>query len=120
MKNFDKILIDIYKNKFSDNLGVLCSNVLDENNGNNFPTHFEGDVIVSKETLEKMYNFKHYKGDPRKFLDKMEKVNIPKFSWRDLKRGYIGGYYQVAFSHLFTLSGIEHKDYLDTEINGEK
>ena len=30
---------------------------------------------------------------------------------------YLGGYYQVSFSHLFTLINIKHEDYLDEIYN---
>ena len=124
MDNFDSIFIDIYKKKFPDNIGVLCSVVEGTKNYNiknkKVPIHFEGCVFVSKETLEKLYNDKKWENDPRKWLDLIDKSVDSGFDWDHQKRGYIGGYYQVSFSHLFTLSGIEHEDYLEEGIDSYK
>ena len=32
-----------------------------------------------------------------------------------IRSQYIGGYYQLSFSHLFTLIGIKHKQYIDED-----
>ena len=123
MDNFDSIFMDIYKKKFPDNIGVLCSVVEGTKNYNiknkKIPIHWEGCVFLSKETLEKLYNDKRWENDPRKWLDLIDKSVDSGFDWDHQKRGYIGGYYQVSFSHLFTLSGIEHEDYLE-ERNNDK
>jgi len=41
-------------------------------------------------------------------------------AWKEQWNNYIGGYYQLTFSHLFTLSGIEHSHYLKRPIEGKK
>ena len=115
MENFDEILIDSYKKKFPQNLGLLCSLVEGTKNYKNvggFPIHFEGGVVLNRETLEKLYEFPKWQGNPRKYLDLIDNSIDPDYNWHRLRHGYLGGYYQVTFSHLFTLSGIAHEDYL--------
>ena len=116
IENFDKILIDCYKKKFSKNIGLLCSLVegsKDYKNKGGYPIHFEGGVVLNKETLENLYQFPKWNGNPRKYLDLIDKSIDNSFNWNHQRKGYIGGYYQLTFSHLFTLSGIQHEDYLD-------
>jgi len=122
MKDFDKILINCYQNIFPDNIGLLCSLVEGSSNYKNggYPIHFEGAVILNKYTLNKLYNFPKWNGNPRKYLDLIDKNIDPDFNWKRQKSSYIGGYYQVTFSHLFTLSDIEHEDYLDIEYKNNK
>jgi len=116
MENFDEILIDCYKKKFPKNIGLLCSLVQgksDYKTGGGYPIHFEGGVILNKETLEKLYEFPKWGGNPRKYLDLINNSIDPYYNWQNQKKSYLGGYYQLTFSHLFTLSGIQHEDYLD-------
>lgn len=116
MDNFDEILIDCYKKKFSKNIGLFCSLVegrKNYKNVNEYPIHFEGGVVLNKETLEKLYEFPKWQGNPRKYLDLIDNSIDPDFDWEKQRKSYLGGYYQLTFSHLFTLSGIQHEDYLD-------
>ena len=115
--NFDKILIDCFHKKFNKN-GLLCSLVLGSKNfkSNGHPIHFEGCVFINKETLQKLYNFPKWDLNPRLWLDKLDSSYGPSFS-TSYKNNSPGGYYQLSFSHLFTLSNIEIKDYLDISYN---
>ena len=116
MEIFDEILIDCYKNKFSKNIGLLCALVKgssDYKNPGKYPIHFEGCAFTNKETLNKLYQEPRWKGDPRKYLDLIDKSIDNGFNWKKQRKAYIGAYYQLTFSHLFTLSNIKHEDYLD-------
>ena len=116
MENFDQILIECYKNKFSKNIGLLCALVegsSDYKNTGTFPIHWEGCVFTNKETLCKLYQEPKWNGDPRKYLDLIDKSIDNGYNWEKIRKSYLGGYYQLTFSHLFTLSNIEHEDYLD-------
>jgi hypothetical protein len=117
INNFDNLLIDIYKQKFTNNIGLLCSLVQGQSNyktsNNIFPIHFEGVIMINNKTMEQLYSFPTWGGNPRKWLDLIDASIDNDYNWKKLRTGYLGGYYQVAFSHLFTLSGIEHKDYLN-------
>jgi hypothetical protein len=116
MDTFDEILLECYKNKFSENIGLLCSLVegsKEYKNKGGYPIHFEGCVVLNKKTLEKLYQEPKWKGDPRKYLDLIDNTIDNGYNWKRQRNGYIGGYYQLTFSHLFTLSNIEHEDYLD-------
>jgi hypothetical protein len=119
INNFDTILLECYKNKFNNNIGLLCSLVEGTHNYKNggYPIHFEGIVVLSKDTLKKLYNFPKWNNNPRKYLDLIDKNIDPDYNWKEIYKSYIGGYYQLTFSHLFTLSNIIHEDYLDIEIN---
>ena len=118
MQNFDNLMIDIYGRKFPDSVGLLCSIVLgseDYAKKRGYPAHFGGGVCVSTRTLERLYSFwlAEYGGaGPRVQLDNMTSKTSPGFNW-EREKSMGGGYYQVGFSHLFTMAGIEHKDYLD-------
>jgi hypothetical protein len=123
MDNIDKILIEQYKSKFPNNIGMLCSlkQGIDDYykymNINKYPVHFEGCVICSSQTLEHLYNCDKWNSKPRKWLDLIETIDST-YPWDNLKRSYIGAYYQVVFSHLFTLSDIEINDYINE--NGDE
>ena len=122
MENFDKILLDCYNKKFTNSIGLLCSLVegsKDYKNKGGYPIHFEGCVFTNKTTLEKLYNYPKWNGNPRNWLDLIDNTVDSDFNWRNQRIGYLGGYYQVTFSHLFSLSGIEHDDYLDIEYNNK-
>ena len=84
MTDFDKILIDCYKKKFSKNIGLLCSLVegsKDYKNKGGYPIHFEGGVVLNKETLEKLYQIPKWQGNPRKYLDLIDKSIDPHYNW---------------------------------------
>ena len=112
MQNFDNLMIDIYGRKFPDSVGLLCSLVegsKDYAKRGGHPIHFEGGICVSTKTLERLCEFwltHGAKRGPREQLDKMT------------SKPASGGHYQVNFSHLFTMAGIEHEDYLD--VGGEE
>lgn len=116
MINYEKILINSFKNKFPNNIGLLCSLVEGSNDyatKGGYPTHFEGCVFINKETLKKLYQTPKWNGHPRKYLDLIDNSIAPGYNWKGMKNSYIGAYYQLTFSHLFTLSNIKHEDYLD-------
>ena len=97
--NFDKILVDAYRSKFPDGIGLLCSLIEHDP-----VVHFEGVIFVSRQTMQKLYEFH---GRPRECIDTMDK----EFHYNRFQ--YPGGYWQLAFSHMFTMAGIEHKTYTD-------
>ena len=121
MRDFDRLMIDIYGRKFPDGSGLLCSVVQgakDYPQKGGYPIHFEGGICVSAKTLERLYGFWLTHGanrGPREQLDKMTSKTCPGFNWERQKNMAVGGYYQLSFSHLFTLAGIEHEDYLDID-----
>jgi hypothetical protein len=121
MNEFDSILLNCYKQTFNDNIGVLCSLVQGNSiNNGSYPIHFEGGLFISCQTLEKLYSTEKFEGDPRKYLNLLENykpLKNDKFNWEHQRNGYIGGYYQITFSHLFTLIDIKHEDYLNTPYN---
>ena len=121
MNYFDNILLNCYKQKFNENIGVLCSLVEgNSNNDGSYPIHFEGGIFISRQTLEKLYSNTKFECNPRKYLNLLENykpLKEEKFNWSYQKNGYIGGYYQITFSHLFTLIDIKHEDYLDISYN---
>lgn len=107
--NFDNILINLYNSKFYNKIGILCSTVEGSANyadGSN-PIHFEGIVFVSRETMEKLYN--KWQGETRRILDLLDSRHAKCFD--RVRKKYLGGYYQLSFSHLFTLADIRHEDY---------
>lgn len=118
--NFDKLLLNIYIKKFNDNIGILCSLVLGNDNYKNtktYPIHFEGNIFISELTLNKLYSHFKWEKNPRKWLNLINNSIDNGFNWNEYKMKHIGGYYQLAFSHLFTLINIKHKDYLDIIYN---
>jgi hypothetical protein len=119
---FDKILIDCYKIQFPNNIGLLCSLVEGSKKyktKGGYPIHYEGGIFLNKETLDKLYSFPRWRGEPRKYLDLIDTKNDPGFNWKRQRKSYLGGYYQLTLSRLFTLSNIEHNDYLDLYIDKE-
>ena len=115
MDNFDQILQNIYKTKFNNNIGVLCSLVQGSSRykeEKTYPIHWEGAIYINKQTLEKLYKADKWNNDPRSWMDKIDSTIDNEYNWEYIKKKYIGGYYQLTFSHLFTLIGIEHKQYL--------
>jgi hypothetical protein len=122
MDNFDSILLECYNKQFPDNIGLLCSLVEGSNTYKEiggYPLHFEGCVFINKETLEKLYTFPKWNENPRKWLDLINHKIDPYYNWDGIRKQYIGAYYQLSFSHLFTLSNIEHEDYLDIKYNNK-
>ena len=116
MINYEDILIDSFINKFPNNIGLLCSLVegdYDYKSKGSCPIHYEGCIFINKETLEKLYQEPKWNGNPRKYLDLIDSSIDPYYNWKGIRNTYIGGYYQLTFSHLFTLSNINHRDYLD-------
>ena len=114
MPNFDKIILNMYLEKFPQQIGILCSLVegsKDFREKGGYPIHFEGVVCVSARTLHKLYAF--HSISPQELLDKIDSDVCPGFYWERQRGMYIGGYYQLTFSYLFTMAGIEHEDYLD-------
>ena len=120
MDNFDRLLVDMYKEKFGEDVGLLCSfiqgskNYVDEDN---LPLHFEGVVVLSRQTLEGLYGDKRWGGDPRKYLDLMTQREAKCLD--RIRAKYLGGYYQLTFSMLFNLSGIMHRHYFNCEYGGK-
>ena len=101
--NFDKFLVEAYEQKFPEGVGVLCSLIEYK------PiVHFEGVIFVSGRTMRNLYAHPEFLGKPREFINNME----DKFQYN--RSQYPGGYFQLAFSHMFTMAGIEHKTYTDT------
>ena len=120
MNNFDNIMFDIYKKKTQNNIGFLSSIIVgskDYATKGGYPIHWSGPVFVSMKTLKKLYNSDKWEGNPRKYLDLMDKTIDDGFDWAGEKNSYKGGYYQIVFSHLFTLSGINHHKYLNEKYN---
>ena len=106
--NFDKKLVETYTKKFPTNIGLLCACV-EGGPGTQNVTHFEGFVLVSRKTMEQLYT---RVPNPRSRLNCVEKYYNWPYRFGSYK--YKGGYYQLAFSHLFTMAGVEHDDIMDT------
>lgn len=123
--NFDKFLLSTFKSKFIDNKGILCSIVLGEKSyeqKEDYPLHWDGIFFTSLQTLQILYSNPLFKNDPRKWLNHMELLSKKgyisfNFGWKAQKDDYLGAYYQLAFSQLFSLSNIKHKDYLNVVCN---
>lgn len=116
LDNFDEILLYCYSKKFPNNIGLLCSIVQGSKNykeNEDYPIHYEGCVFINKNTLKQLYNNSKWNSNPRKYLDLIDNTIDPFYNWENLRQLYLGGYYQVTFSYLFSLSGIEHEDYID-------
>lgn len=120
LDNFDLIFSKIYQEKFPNNIGVLASVVegsKDYAQLQCYPPHSEGVSFISSQTLSMLYNHPLWEGDPRKKLDQIDSNLDGGFKWELQRNSYIGGYYQVAFAHLFTLAGIKHDHYLKLQVN---
>ena len=112
LNDFDKIICDMYNQKFPDKIGMLCSVVegsVDYMANGGYPPHFGGIVVVSKETMERLYGYERWEGNPRGWLDRLTEPS----GLKKLRKAYLGGYYQVSFSHLFNLSGIRLDSYVE-------
>ena len=123
MDNFDEIMISCYKEKFKNDIGILCSlvegtNLYKTRNWiHDYPIHFEGCVFTKIDTINKLYNDPKWERNPRKWLDLIDDKIDDDFEWKWMRELYLGGYYQITFSHLFTLSGIKHENYVDIKHN---
>ena len=120
MDHFDTILLECYNKQFPDNIGLLCSLVEGSSKYKDiggYPIHWGGSIFINKNTLRKLYTFPKWENNPRKWLDLIDKHIDPYFNWEWQRKGYLGGYYQVSLSHLFTLSNIRHNDYVNNNIN---
>jgi hypothetical protein len=122
MNNFDELLLNSYKQKFLDNIGLLCSVVKGNSTytlqNRHLPIHWEGCVFCNKETLNKLYSNENFQGDPIKYLDLIDNNIDNCYDWAKLRSDSTEAYYQVSFSHLFTLSKIRHADYLNETYKG--
>lgn len=93
--HFDGILLDLYRQKFEDNIGFLASLIQGSpKHPMCLPLHYEGLVVVSRPTLEKLYG--KYP-NPKQFL-----------TWTQHPFANIlpGGREQVNFTTLFRLCDI--------------
>ena len=126
MDGFDDLFVSCYHGSFPGNsLGILSAhmqggggviewwrreNILQY--GVKFPLHYEGPLITSKETLLRLYKSREFDGGPRECLSKFPHIV-------ECSRGYVlGGWYQVAFSQLFTQVGVQHASYVDDLYEG--
>ena len=118
MDNFDSLLINIYNNKFKKKIGMLCSLAQGEDDNKGYPKHFEGGILLSRESLECLYG-KFI--NPRRELDRIH-LKDEKYGkiLKEKRNIYIGAFYQLTFSYLFTLAGIEIDDYLDVKYKNNK
>lgn len=100
--NFDSEMINIYKQKFPNNIGFL-SNLIQgyPKHDQNLPLHYEGIILLSKQTLQKLYN---NFPNPAQYLDYIS----PPFC-----RIMNGGREQVNFTILFLLCEINVEDTID-------
>lgn len=123
--NFDIIISNMYKMKFPDNIGVLTSVVeghadYDMRITNKLPIHYEGLMLMSTQTLQKMYTTEKWSNNPRSILHTFDNRFDEKINLTKLKKTYVGAFYQVVFSHMFSLSDIPCDDYISDHHNGEK
>lgn len=112
--NFDKCLADIYKSKFSNDIGKLCGFIegFPHNKGHPLPAHYESVAFISSKTFDKLYAFPRWKRNPKAWLDRII-LDIPAMQKLKSKPRTIGGFYQVNFSLLFTQSSIPFDDIPD-------
>lgn len=114
LNNYDTILINLF-NQFFEDVGVLCSTVNGSENykiKGGLPSHFEGMCFINNKTMEKVYN-NFLPKTPYQILDTFDKTIDSTIDLTTLRQCYVGGFYQVVFSHLFTLCDIKHKSYLN-------
>lgn len=121
LDHFDNFLMGAYLTLFPDNVGLLNSTTLGdqfETKARGYPPHWEGMALVSSLTLKKVWSNPLFEGNLKKFLNGMENIDNS-YPWERWRHGLPGGYYQVAFSHLFTLSGVKHDHYTKLKWKGE-
>ena len=107
--NFDKILVDYYNNVYPNNIGNLYNIISVENETIEY---YGGLVFISNDTFKKLYNCDKWEKNPLKHLNLIDEADNECF--HKLRKRYIGAYYQVAFSYLFTMANIKHKSIVDT------
>ena len=115
MLNYDSILLEMFNNLFRDNIGILSgilSGNVDHHLTKTIPIHWGGSLFISNDTLNKMYENPTWQGNPRQYLDKYNEKDDPYYTWKQLKRSYSGGYYQVVFSQLFLKSNIKYEEII--------
>ena len=117
--NFDEAFLYHYNNYFKDNIGILTTHMegIPYQKNHQYPIHWEGANLISKESFEKVYNFSRWNNNPRKYLDLLN--NNDDKSLNKLKKYYKGAYYQVCFSIIFTISGIDHKETKGKKYNNK-
>uniref|UniRef100_A0A6C0CJH2 Glycosyltransferase 2-like domain-containing protein n=1 Tax=viral metagenome TaxID=1070528 RepID=A0A6C0CJH2_9ZZZZ len=95
-EGYDQIIIDMYKEQFPDNIGVLGNIVLNEP-----VVHWDGVMVVSRETLELVHSL----GDIfKRFHNHLGRFGGDRFN---------GGQCQLAFSTMFSeIPGISFKSML--------
>ena len=118
--NFDELLVNVYNEKFEsscEGIGLLAGHIVKRVNT---PDHWSGSLIISSKTMEYLYS--QYESlvigyTPREYLDLITDDILRKYGIRgsvdNIRKGYIGGYYQVGFSVLFFIAGINQEAYLD-------
>jgi hypothetical protein len=96
---FNSILINLYRNKFKDNIGFMASLIQGApKHPMDIPLHHEGLVVVSRETLKKLYKVDN---NPKKFL------TCTKPPYTSIRTG---GREQVNFTTIFRLAEIPIDD----------
>ena len=117
--NFDELLVNTYNEKFESScggIGLLAGHIIKIKG---IPDHWSGSLIISSKTMEYLYS--QYESlsigyTPREYLDLINNNTLKKYGIRgsvnNIRKGYIGGYYQVGFSVLFTIAGIKQEAYV--------
>ena len=108
--NFDSLLVQQYNKTFTNNIGHLSGFVegYPKHPSHIYPEHWSGIVVLSSETLGKLYNSKIWKGTPRLYLNNNL---INDNDYLKLKKMYLGAFNQINFALLFTLLKIPLNDY---------
>lgn len=97
--NFDRVLLELYQKKFENNIGVLANLIQGApKHPMELPLHYEGLVMVSRETMEQLYS-RH--NNPKQFLS----YTRPPFV-----RIMPGGREQVNFITIFRLAEVPLSD----------
>jgi hypothetical protein len=99
---FDSILVQLYRKKFPTNIGFMASLIQGQPKHEiKLPLHHEGLVVVSRETVEKIYNMHP---NPKVYLTYTQYpfVNI-----------IHGGREQVNFTTIFRINGINIQDTIE-------
>lgn len=122
--NFDNTLIDIYKKKFQNNIGILSSLVRgSKDNSITHPIHYEGHITISNDTLNKVYlEFSIINKNPYLLLDDYEywfKITKNSFFNKEYKKKCLGGLCQLALSQILSFPDNTHLDYLDIKKNND-
>lgn len=117
--HFDQILLEYYFSEFPNNIGKLCGFMhgYPYTPEHKLPIHYDSVVMLSYQTLETLYQFPRWNGDPKSYLGTQiytGQSNKDLHAINSLKKMIgrkktIGGFYQVMFSCLFTESNIPIK-----------